>query len=380
MIAKDFTVRREKLMNLLPSGSTVIVYGRSVLKRLPTIPVPFNQFSDLYYLTGESRPGGALVITNKNGKNTSTLFLPEPNKERELWDGFRTPFDEAQKRSGVDSVSPFSHFDQWVNENTPDIDRVFCSFPPHQSCHKNFRRLAPFIDQLRVVKDSKEINLIRKACEITRESMDIALRDAKPGVTEFEIASKFELEVWKRGATGLAYPIECQSGDNALCLHYIENKDKLKEGDGLLIDAGCECEHYASDFTRTVAIGVTSAIRRDAIQMVDDMKKSLVTMARNGTVSTLTELNERCKAMAMENLKKLGVSVDPQKLSTFCPHRISHWIGLDVHDSGSVSLDTPLQKGHVFSVEPGIYFPRDADCPAELKGLGIRFEDTVILE
>ena len=376
MLAKDFVLRRQRLMELLPKDSTVIVYARNVLKRLDTIPVTFNQFGDFFYLTGEARPGGALVIKN----NKSTLFLPEPNKEIELWEGFRTPFDEAQKKSGVDEVAPLSELDKWVSSNTPDQMKVYCSMPPHQSSHKGFKQLGPFIDQLRVLKDSKEIEFVKKACEITRAAMKSALSDVKPGIRECEIATKFEHECWRHGATGLAYPVECQSGTNALCLHYIENLATLKEGDGLLIDAGCEYEHYASDFTRTAPIGKVNAARRDAMGMVEEMKNSLVKMAKSGDVKNLVELDERCKEMAMRNLKSLGIRVDQHKFMEFCPHRVSHWIGLDVHDAPTVSLETPLQRGHVFSVEPGMYFPLDSDCPSELKGLGIRFEDTVIIE
>ena len=310
MLAKDYALRWEALMNLLPKGATVIVYGRKPLLRLPTVPVPFNQFSDILYLTGEPRPGCALTIENWNNGAYSTLFLPKPDREAELWEGFRTSFEEGQQRSGVERVLPMSEFDDWISRNTPDTSKVFCSFPPQQSYHKNFQSLKPFIDKLRVVKSAKEQNLIRKACAITKTAMEKALADAKPGMRECEVAARFELEAVKAGATGLAYPIECQSGRNALCLHYIDNLDTIKDPSGLLMDAGCEYQYYAFDFTRTIAVGKAKDIQKDAIAMVESTKNELVQLARSGAVESLCHLNEKCRQMLMKCLQNLHVKVD----------------------------------------------------------------------
>lgn len=379
MHAGVYRERRQKLLNLLPVGSKVVVYGRNRLTRHLGVPLDFHQFSDLLYLSGEDRPGATLVIDKQKNKIHSTLFLPVPDKEKELWEGFMTDFSTGQKRSGVDEVLPSDTLDTWIEKNASNSQTVYCSFPPHQNCHKPFRQLKPYIDQIRVIKTPQELDLIKKACKITQESMSALLKDLHSGMSEREVAMRFELEAWERGATGFAYPVECQSGRNALCLHYTEGKDRLKEGDCLLIDAGCEYQHYASDFTRTVAIGKTNQAKLAALAMVDEMRKSLVKMAKSGAVESLQKLNEECKQMSLKCLRELGVKADMNTLSKYCPHSVSHWIGLDVHDCTSVPLDTKLKRGHVFSVEPGMYFGDDVECPSELRGTGIRSEDTVLL-
>lgn len=375
-----FQERRQKLLNLLPTGSKIVVYGRNRLTRHLGVPLDFYQFSDMLYLCGEDRPGATLTIEKQRDKIHSTLFLPVPDKEKVLWEGFMTDFSVGQKRSGVDEVVSSDKLNAWITKNTQNPQNIYCSFPPHQSCHKPFQQLKPYIDQIRVVKTPQEIDFIKKACKITQDSMSATLSCLKPGMSEREVAMRFELEACERGATGLAYPVESQSGRNALCLHYTEGKDRLREGDCLLLDAGCEYQHYASDFTRTVPIGKTSQARLDAIAMVDEMRATLVNMVKSGSVESLQRLNDECQQMSLKCLRELGVKADMSNLARYCPHRVSHWIGLDVHDSTSVPLDTKLQKGHVFSVEPGMYFGDDVDCPSELKGIGIRSEDTVIMD
>lgn len=385
MLKSDFISRRNKLFELLPNkDSIVIVYGKDVLKRIPTIPYPFHQFSDFYYLTGQERPGGALVMHNLKGEPRSMLFMPCKDAEAELWDGFRTSFDEAAEVSGVDEVLPFKDFDIWIERNTPNTQNVFCSFPPHQNCHKSFRKVDEFLDQIRVVKTPKEIELIKKASSITLKAMSESLGAVKPGLTERFIAAKFENACIENGATDFAYPAECQSGSNALCLHYTENMSELKEGDCLLLDAGAEYQHYASDFTRTVPIGKISPIRQSAVEIVKEVKESLVKMTKAGKFATLNDINIESKKMLMKGLSELGIkNVNCSfTLRDYYPHSVSHFIGLDVHDCNSIDRETyKLQKGNVFSIEPGLYFQyKNKDCPEELKGVGIRFEDTVILE
>ncbi|OHT16400.1 putative Xaa-Pro aminopeptidase 3 [Tritrichomonas foetus] len=383
MIAKDYIQRRTSLYSLLPKDSIVIVHARDLLHRSLSIPYNFNQFSDFLYLTGNTRPSGALAMYTLNGSLHSALFLPQPDPEAELMEGFRTTFEEGQKISGVDSVRPLSEFPHWISQHCSNSSQknIFASLPPHQSSSHSFRLLAPYLDQLKVVKSAKEIKLMKRASEITKKALNKVLAGVKPGIIERQVAARFENECINLGATGLAYPAECQAGENALCLHYIENSCQIKEGDCLLLDAGCEYDGYASDFTRTIPVGRVSSAKLAALKIVEKCKNDLVASAKSGKLHTLNEINEKAKDILVAGLKELGVkSVDKNTISEYFPHHVSHWIGLDVHDSRTVDRNFKIKKGCCFTVEPGLYFAKDSDCPAELKGLGVRFEDTVIIE
>ena len=381
MLSSDYIARRQQLYSLLPPSSIAVVYSRDTLQRSATIPYHFDQFSDFLYLTGHNRPGGALALYTLNGSPHSALFLPPRDPNIEMFEGRRSSFESAQRISGVDSVRPLSEFLGWISrhisENSPN---VFASLPPHQSSPHGFRLLSPYIDQLRVIKSDKEVRLIKRACEITKSSFAKVMKSVKSGDTERMIAARFEYEAVAQGATGLAYPVECQAGDNALYLHYIENAATIKKGDCVMLDAGCEFEGYASDFARTFPVGRVGSAKLAALKIVENCKDELVAMAKSGKLSCLDELNMKAQEMLLKGLKELGVKASMTNLEKYFPHRISHYIGLDVHDCKTIGGKFKLRKGCAFSVEPGLYFQHDSDCPSELKGLGIRFEDTVIIE
>lgn len=383
MLSKDYTERRIKLFNLLRNKrASILIYGRNALKRIPSVKYPFNQFSDLIYLTGYTRPGGALTIHEKYGKPYSTLYLPPRIPYEELWEGFRTSFEDAQKFSGVDAVLPISDLENWVAPRLQDPYQVYTSMPPHQKKHSSkFRSISQYIDILRIIKSPKEISLIKKACEISKIAHKISLSIAKPGISEGQVASRFKLECVERGATGFAYPVVAASGQNALSLHYIENNKIMKNGECLMMDAGCEYMNYASDFTTTVPIGKISEAHSDLLEMMEEIKNVLVKKSKKGQVYSLGHLHSLSEEMMLKGLTQFNVHLNKKKLQEYYPHGVSHWIGLDVHDCDTVGYGFQLRKGCVFSVEPGIYFPENSpDIPKELCGIGCRFEDTVIIE
>lgn len=384
MIAKDFIDRRLKLYNILPKRSIAVVYARDILQRSPTIPYRFNQFSDYLYLTGQDRPSGALVMYTKNNSLFCSLFLPKLTEEEEKWSVLSTTkFDDALKTSGVNSILPLSEFSRWISDyiSQNPTHTIFASLPPHQSSKHPFRLLSPYIDRIRIIKSAKEIQFMKKASDITQKALSKVLNTVKPGIFERQIAARFEDTCINLGATGLAYPVECQSGSNALCLHYIENNSVLKEGETLLVDAGCEFENYTSDFSRTVPIGNVKPSIKAALQIVENAKNDLVKSVKSGNLTTLNEINEESQRILLKGLTELGIKTDINGISQYFPHRTSHWIGMDVHDSKSIDGNFKLQKGCAFSIEPGLYFrPSIKECPKELVGFGIRFEDTVIID
>lgn len=380
LTASDFILRRARLFDSLQNaGAKVIIYGREPLKRIPSVLYNFHQFSDLLYLTGYDRAGGALTLEVRDSKLYSTLFLPQRNRTEELWNGIRTSFPDAQELSGVDRVRPITELEDWVVKNTGTCP-IFFSCPPQQQPHsRTFKSLTPYIDALRWVKDEKERALIKRACEITKRAFSEV--SPQPGDLEGVLAAQFQHRAAHHGATGLAYPIVAASGDNALCLHYLENNTVMKEGRTVMMDAGCEYHHYASDFTRTFPIGRIPSAHLDLLEMVSSAKDELIARVRAGRIFNLAHLHQQAEQMLARGLRGFGVRAEGLAIRRFFPHGVSHWIGLDVHDCDTVSHTLPFKRGCVFSVEPGLYFAHDdRNAPEELKGLGCRFEDTVILD
>lgn len=384
MLATDYILRRAKLYKLLPKNSIVVIYARNLLKRTPTIPYCFDQFSDFLYLTGQTQPRGVLTMCTKNNILESSLFVPQINREQQMWSTrSNVDFKQAQKISGVDTILPLSEFPAWIADHITQstAPNVFSSFPPQQSPKHPFRTISPFIDQLKVIKSNKEIELIKKASAITLESMNETLETVKPGIFERQIAARFEYMCVKRGATGLACPIECKSGSNALITQNIEKASKLKEGEILLINGGCEYQNYASAFSRSVPIGKVNPAIDAALKIVERIKTDLVSLVKANKVDTLQNLHDVANKKLMKGLKELGVNVDNNGLAQYSQNKVSHWVGLDFDDSTTIPNTFKLKKGCVFTVEPGLYFhSSNPNCPKELQGVGIKFGDTVIIE
>ncbi|KAH0786698.1 Xaa-Pro aminopeptidase [Histomonas meleagridis] len=380
---KELVARRNKLYELLPKGSMALIFGREVLHLIPSIPIPFDQHSDYFYLTGQKRPGGALAIYNEGGKAKSALFLSKENSETMFY-GPTLSLEEVKSTSGVDSIFFSDELSSWASKHNLNHENVYCSYPKSDRLFhigSMFKSLSPYVDSLRVIKSKYEINLMKKASQITIDSFPHVIQTIKPGDTEKMVVARFENAVIERGASGTAYPTLALFGKNATYLHSINSNDTITEGQSLLLDGGAEVDHYASDFTRTVCIGKVSEIHSDTIKCVESVKNDLVKIVKNGEVETLNQLKEIAKGKLLSGLNEIGLKMDMNSLSYYFLHHTSHWVGLDVHDARSINFDRKLEKGMAFSVEPGLYFnPRFADCPKELRNVGIRFEDTVILE
>ena len=237
------------------------------------------------------------------------------------------------------------------------------------------------IDQLRIVKSPKEIELIKKACDISTKALSKTLENVKPGVNESELEYKFYSEISKGGSNKLAYPTVVASGPNALCLHYLDNTRVVQDGETIMMDAGCSYMNYCSDFTRSISVGKVPEVKRAVLEMVDYVKNAIVKYAKAKQFQNLGQLHYTSEQLLLRGMKELGFPYNPYKIRQIYPHACSHWIGIDVHDCDSIGFNYQLRPGNVFSVEPGLIFdPQYPETPKELVGLGCRFEDTVIIE
>jgi Xaa-Pro aminopeptidase len=328
--------------------------------------------------------------------------------ERETWDGRRAGIDGAKTIYGADAAYPAAELPQKISEliaNHEDlhyavglddemdllITRTIAKLRKSEKRGKRPPRAIVdprvALHELRLHKRPEEIAALRKASEISAEAHVLAMRAGKPGVFEHELEALINYTFRRHGGSGPGYTTIVGAGENATIMHYIENKCAIGDGDLVLVDAGCEYNHYTADITRTwPASGTFTPIQRRVYQIVLDTQVEAVAMVKPGV--TIDEIHNHCVRRLTEGMIELGLlagsaedRVADQSYRKFYMHGTSHWLGLDVHDVGAYTRDgkaRPLEPGMVITVEPGLYVARDAvDVPDELRGIGIRIEDDI---
>jgi Xaa-Pro aminopeptidase len=242
---------------------------------------------------------------------------------------------------------------------------------------------------MRLFKSPEELKLMRRAAEVSARAHVRAMRACKPGLYEYQIEAELIHEFIQDGLRAVAYPSIVAGGKNACVLHYIENKDKLRKGDLLLIDAGVECDHYAADITRTFPIsGKFSEPQRQLYQLVLDAQAAALEQIQPGVA--WNKAHEASVEVLTKGFVTLGLLkgkvkklIKDEKYKQFYMHRIGHWLGMDVHDVGDYKIKDEwrfLEPGMVLTVEPGLYVPADCETvEPQWRGIGIRIEDDVLV-
>jgi Xaa-Pro aminopeptidase len=250
------------------------------------------------------------------------------------------------------------------------------------------RDVRSLLDPMRLIKDSHEIGLMRRAADIASRAHERAMQFCQPGQREYEVEAEFLHEFRRHGADAPSYPAIVAGGRNACVLHYVSNRDRLCDGDLLLIDAGCEVEGYASDITRSFPVGGRfSAAQRDCYELVlAAQAAALALIAPGASFIAPHDAAVRVLAQGMLDLGLLAGSLDEvlekESYKRFYMHRTGHWLGLDVHDAGDYRDGeqwTKLVPGMALTVEPGLYIRPADDVPPALWNIGIRIEDDVIV-
>ncbi len=394
-----FITNREKFCSNLRSKSLAIFNSNDQMPRNGDQNFPFRQNSDLFYLCGIDQEQTILAIFPDCPieRYREILFLRETSELIAIWEGHKLTKDEATTISGIKTILWLNDFDAVMkelmahacsvylnsNENiryqteVPYKDLRFAKelmakYPLHK-----YRRAAKVMTKIRTVKSDLEIEVIRKAVDITAKTFDRLLKYVKPGVMEYEIEAEMQHEFIRRKASGNAFAPIVGSGKNACSLHYSENKDQCKDGDLVLIDFGAEYANYPADLTRTIPVnGKFSKRQKDCYNAVLRVMKKAKTMLVVG--ATIDKYHEEvCKLMEAEMIG-LGLFTaddvkkqDPEKplFKKYYPHGTSHYMGIDVHDLGY--KHEPIKAGMLFSCEPGIYIPEE--------GIGIRIENDILV-
>jgi len=241
----------------------------------------------------------------------------------------------------------------------------------------------------RMTKDAGEIERMREAARITAEAHTLGMRVTRPGLWEYQLQSTIENHFRQNGGSGAAYGSIVAGGANACILHYVDNRQPLRDGDLVLVDAGAELDGYAADITRTWPVGRTfSPAQRDVYQAVLETLKTIIDRVRPG--ASKHDLQQQTARLLTGALVDLGVlQGDPDALfedeayRRFYMHGIGHHLGLDVHDLGiyfdAPGVGRPFEPGNVFTVEPGLYLPNDDDIPEAFRGIGVRIEDDILV-
>ena len=389
----DYRARRQKLADAVGTG--VVVMFAATEAEGPNALYGFRQDDDFYYLTGWSEPGAALIIApaakavgeNKERPYTEILFLPAHNATQEKWTGPKlgpespqakelTGFDDVkvldQMRDELVRLLPapratvYSGLAAW-DENRPATIplqwlRRANSFPNYIS----FEDAAPLVARLRMTKDAGELALIKKATDASVAAHLATFKTIKPGVTEREISALMQYEFGRRGCERPAYAPIVGSGFYSTVLHYSADSQTMQAGDVVVMDVGGEYSMYATDITRTLPVsGKFTPRQREIYDIVYGAQQAAIAAFQSGK-SALSGLSPNSLyKVAYDYINTHGKDSHGQPLGKYFIHGLGHHVGLNVHDANDPSM--PLDKGMVFTLEPGIYIPEEK--------LGIRLED-----
>ncbi len=384
-----YAARREALMKKI-EGSAAVLEGAPDNRSYTA----FRQDNNFYYLTGVETPNALLLLDAS--QHRSILFLPAPNKNLEKWEGpHLSAGPEARTETGMDEVMELSLFASELEKRTRNLEVLYTPFSPHETAatsrdralrHETARQefswdgrisreaafdkrlreklggtiriedLSPLLDNMRRVKDAREIELLRNSGRITALGLKEAIRSARSGMYEYQLAALAEFVFLWRGALGPAFFPIVGSGPNSCILHYHRNRRKMEKGDIVVFDFGADYEYYVSDVTRTFPIsGHFSKEQAEIYQIVLEAQTAALDKVRPG--ATFYQIDKAVHAV-----------LDRHGYDEYFTHGASHYVGMSVHDVGGKK---PFEAGVVITIEPGIYMPD--------KNLGVRIEDTILV-
>ncbi|HEY9281999.1 MAG TPA: Xaa-Pro aminopeptidase [Pyrinomonadaceae bacterium] len=405
-------MRRPQLaefMRRMDKDSVAVITSAPEAVRSNDTHYRYRQDSDFFYLTGLDEPDSVAVIRPAHPDHPYTLFVRPRDPERETWEGRRAGVEGARELYGADAAHPVEEFGEKLGGLLDGARNVYYRLGARAELdgllvkqigamrQRGRTQRAPdsitdpgvILSEMRLVKTPDEIELMQRAADIAAEAHVEAMRAARPGMYEYEIEALVEYVFRRRGAAGPAYTSIVGGGANATVLHYVTNDSALRDGELLLIDAGCEFKGYASDITRTFPVANRfTAAQREIYSVVLEAQLACVEMARPGV--TMEDLNERAVRMLTDGMLRLGLLrgdaeklIEGKEYRKFFMHGLGHFLGLDVHDVGRYQLDDGPRKlapGNVITVEPGLYVGAEAEgVPDRFRGVGVRIEDDVLI-
>ncbi|MEN9596741.1 MAG: hypothetical protein RL236_1175 [Pseudomonadota bacterium] len=410
MKQSEFKKRRKQFMQRIGKGNIALIGSASVHTRNRDVDYPFRQDSDFYYLTGFNEPDALAVFIPGREQGEYILFCREFDEKKALWEGAHSGLEGATKHYAADDSFPIDDVDDILSGMLENKVKVFYPMGRDIRSHRDLiglitrirmqsrlgvvapaelASIEPILHEMRLFKSSAELKLMRHAAEISAQAHVKAMQFCRAERFEYQIEADIVHHFMQSGLRAVAYPSIVACGKNACTLHYTENKDQLKNGDLLLIDAGAECNHYAADITRTFPVsGKFTEPQAQLYQLVLDAQLAAIEQIKPGI--PWNAAHEVSVEVITKGLVKLGLLkgnvkklIKTEKYKQFYMHRIGHWLGMDVHDVGDYKINQEwrkLQAGMVLTIEPGLYIPENCKTvDKQWRGIGIRIEDDILV-
>jgi Xaa-Pro aminopeptidase len=408
MDPKEFARRRRQFMRIIGRDAIAILPAAPVRHRNGDIEYAYRQDSHFYYLSGFREPDAVAVLMPGRPQGEYLLFTRERDPLREFLDGARAGTEGAVEHYGADDAFPVEDIDEilpGLMEARPQVYYSMGAYPEFDShvvgwvnglrtharqsaaSPHEFVALRHVLDDMRLYKSRAEQVSLRRAAQISVGAHRRAMRFARPGRMEYEIMAEILHEFRSHNADLSYHPI-VGGGPNACIMHYRDNDQPLRDGELLLLDAGCEHDYYASDITRTFPVGGRfTPAQRALYDVVLEAQLAAIEKVRSGNHwNDPHEAAVRVITQGLVKLKllkgKVATLIKEREYLQFFGHRTGHWLGLDVHDVGDYKVGGEwrvLEAGMVLTVEPGIYVRPAPRVPREFWNIGIRIEDEVLV-
>ena len=407
VMAEEFARRRRQLMRLMGRDAIAVLPAAPERIRNNDVCYNFRQDSDFHYLTGFGEPEAVAVLIPGRPQGEFVMFVRERNRTREIWDGRRAGPEGARAQYGADDAFPIGDLDDILPGLVESRARVYHTMGKYHDFDQRvvgwvnalraqarsgahppqeFVALDHVLHDMRLFKSRRELAIMRRSGAIAAGAHVRAMKFCRPGRTEYQLMAELVHEFGRHGADIAYHPI-VGGGANSCVLHYADNNQPLRDGDLLLIDAGCEHQYYASDVTRTFPVnGRYTKEQRAVYGVVLAAQRAACAQVRPG--NHWNAPHDAAVRAITQGLVRIGLLKGPVAglirdgaYKKFFMHRTGHWLGIDVHDVGDYKVGDEwrvLEPGMVLTVEPGIYIPAGTrGVPKSFWNIGVRIEDDV---
>ena len=406
----EYKRRRKHLMQIMGDDAVAILPAALVRMRNRDAEFQYRQDSDFHYITGFDEPEAVAVLVPGREHGEYILFCRENDKKMETWNGPRAGQDGAIEEYAADDSFPIDDIDDILPGLLENKEKVFYTMGIHPDFDQQvikwvnrlreqsrmgvhtpgeFVSLDHQLHDMRLYKSAAEIKVMRKAAQISAKAHTRAMQFCKANICEYQLEAELLHSFMQQGARFPAYSSIVGGGKNGCILHYVENRDTLKDGDLVLIDAGAELECYASDISRTFPVnGKYSKEQRALYEIVLAAQLAAIEQVKPG--NHWNDPHEAAIKVITQGLIDVGIlkgklenNIKKESYKDFYMHRTGHWLGMDVHDVGDYKVEDEwrvLEPGMVLTVEPGLYISAEHEKVAKKwHNIGIRIEDDVLV-
>ncbi|SSD60098.1 probable Intermediate cleaving peptidase 55 [Saccharomycodes ludwigii] len=410
--ALEYFERRVKLASKLPKKSCLILPSSQVKYATGPVFYPFQQNTDLYYLTGWNEPDSVMILEKPNDNLDDVLFhmlVPPKDAFAEKWEGFRTGVEGIKEFFNADESDDINNLVSYTSKILKRNEHLYFDIPHEKNnstqffgtffgqsqeskfaitindllkrdfSSKKIRKAKPLIAEQRRIKSPAELTVMRTAGQISGRSYNQAY--AEKFRNERTLHSFLEYKFISGGCDKSAYVPVVASGSNALCIHYTKNNDVMFDDEMVLVDASGALGGYCSDISRSWPVnGEFSGPQRDLYEAVLNVQRKCITLCKANLGYSIQDIHDQSVNYMVEELKNVGIDNSRSQVTSLYNHLIGHNLGLDVHDVPECSIYKPIEPGQVITIEPGIYVPQDDRYPKWFQNIGIRIEDDVAVE